>query len=55
MDFNLDSPVSVQLNFVTIPVIPNLNCSAIYGTEYIKSTMLCVSGINNKGICSVSF
>ncbi|XP_059481753.1 brachyurin-like isoform X2 [Neocloeon triangulifer] len=44
--------VTVQLNYVTIPVISNVNCSAVYGAEYIKPTMMCVSGANNKGICS---
>ncbi|XP_065331644.1 brachyurin-like isoform X2 [Cloeon dipterum] len=43
---------TVQLNFVTLPIISNTNCSATYTSEYIKSTMMCASGANNKGICS---
>ena len=41
------------LRKVTVPVISNVECSSTYGSTVVTDKIICTSGANNRGICTV--
>nr|AAV33653.1 chymotrypsinogen [Helicoverpa punctigera] len=41
-----------QLSSVTIPVITNAECAAVYGPAFVHDTNICTSGAGGKGTCN---
>ncbi|XP_047533747.1 collagenase-like [Vanessa atalanta] len=45
------TPMSQRLSSVTLSVITNNQCAAIYGTNYVHDSNICTSGEGGRGTC----
>ncbi|KAJ0176085.1 hypothetical protein K1T71_008259 [Dendrolimus kikuchii] len=45
-------PTSQRLSSVSIPVITNAECAAVYGTNFVHASNICTSGAGGRGTCS---
>nr|AFM28249.1 chymotrypsin [Heliothis virescens] len=41
-----------QLSSVTLPVITNAQCAAVYGSAFVHNSNICTSGAGGRGTCS---